>query len=223
MKKSIWQILSICGFISALVYTAHVVIGGFLWTNYSHLTQTISELTADGAPGASFLRVLTTAYGVLAIVFSVSLFFFFREKRFGKAAKIGAVLLIVMETVSLIGYGLFPLSEGGTEMDPQNMGHLIVTVIVVLCTITCGFFIGIGLKKTPLRKTGLFVFVCAVIMVVAGGMTPVSMANNLPIAGLVERINIFTLQIWIAVLSLRVFSAEQIFEKSVARTGVSLV
>ena len=95
------------------------------------------------------------------------------------------------------------------------MGHLIVTVIVVLCTITCGFFIGIGLKKTPLRKTGLFVFVCAMIMVVAGGMTPVSMANNLPIAGLVERINIFTLQIWIAVLSLRVFSADAEFEKSV--------
>ncbi len=208
MKKSIWQILCICGIISALVYTAHVVIGGFLWTNYSHITQTISELTADGAPGSLFLRVLTTAYGVLAIVFSVSLFFFFKERGFGKAAKIGAVLLIIMETVSLIGYGLFPLSEGGTEMDPQNMGHLIVTVVVVLCTITCGFFIGLGLKKTALRKTGLFVFICAIIMVIAGGMTPVSMANSLPIAGLVERVNIFTLQIWIAVLSLSVFTAD---------------
>jgi hypothetical protein len=39
-------------------------------------------------------------------------------------------------------------------------------------------------------------------------MTPVSMANSLPIAGLLERINIFTLQIWIAVLSLRVFTAD---------------
>jgi lysylphosphatidylglycerol synthetase-like protein (DUF2156 family) len=205
MKKSIWQIIAISGAVSALIYMAHVVLGGILWPEYNHVTQTISELTADGAPNASFLRILTTIYGILAIVFSVSLYFFSREKGFSKAAKTGAILLIIMEVVSLVGYGLFPLSEGGTEMDPQNIGHLIVTGIVVLCTVTCGFFIGLGLRKTALKRTGIFVFVCAIIMVLAGGFTPAAMANNLPVAGLVERINIFTLQLWIFVLSLRIF------------------
>lgn len=208
MKKNIWQILSVCGALSALVYLAHVVVGGILLPEYNHMTQTISELTATGAPNASFLRVLTTIYGALAIVFSVSLFMWFRKTGFNKAAKTGAILLIIMEIVSLVGYGLFPL-EGGTEMDPANMGHLVVTGIVVLCTITCGFFISVGLKKTVFKGTGIFIFVCAIIMVLSGGLTPVSMANNLPIAGLVERINIFTLQLWIFVLSLRILFADR--------------
>lgn len=201
MKKSVWQWMALSGVLSAVVYWAHVILGGILWPEYNHVTQTISELTADGAPNAGLLRILTTVYGLLAMLFAVSLFFFARERKMRKTVKTGAALLIVMEAVSFFGYMIFPLN-GGTMM--QNSGHLVVTAVVVLCTIACGFLIGIGFKKTEgFKKTGVFILVCAVIMVISGGFSPVAMANGLPFGGIVERINIFALQLWIAVLSVR--------------------
>ncbi len=200
-KKSIWQILAISGALSALVYLAHVVLGGILWPEYSHIRQMISDLTGDGAPNAGLLRVFTTVYGVLACIFAVSLLMAFRALKVRKAARVGAVLLIIMEVSSLVGYGLFPLSESA-EMNVQNIGHIVVTAVVVLTTVTCGFFIAAGLLKTPgFKKLGVFMLVCSCVMVAAGLLTPVTMATGSPIVGLVERINILTLQLWIFVLS----------------------
>lgn len=201
-KRSFWQIIAISGALSVAVYLAHVVLGGLLWPEYSHIRQMISDLTGDGAPNAAMLRVFTTIYGVLACIFSVSLLMSFRALQVRRAARIGAVLLIIMEVSSLVGYGLFPLSESA-EMNVQNVGHIVVTAVVVLTTVTCGFFIAAGLLKTDgFKKLGVFMLVCSCVMVVAGLMTPVTMATGWPIGGLVERINILTLQLWILVLSL---------------------
>jgi|AGTN01.2.fsa_nt_gi hypothetical protein len=82
----------------------------YLWESYSHVTQTVSELTADGAPDAA--------------------------------------LLAAMEFASLVGYGLFPLRDG-TEINPENLGHLVVTGVAVVCTIGSVICVGIGLMKTP--------------------------------------------------------------------------
>lgn len=208
-KRSIWQIIGISGILSALFYIAHVVLGGMLWEGYSPITQTISELTADGAPDAQLLRVFTTIYGILALVFSVSLYFALRRIGTKRAAVVGAALLVVMEFTSLVGYSLFPL-RGGTEMDPENAGHLIVTGIVVVCTIGAVLFTGVGLARSAgFKALGVFSLVCAAVIVLSGGMTPVAMANGLPVGGLIERINIFTLQIWISVLSLGLFRSRE--------------
>lgn len=205
-KRSLWQWLGLAGALSALVYVAHVVLGGILWESYNPMIQTISELTADGAQDAALLRIFTTAYGVLALVFSLCLVIVLRKFRAKGAAVVGAVLLLVMEFSSLVGYGLFPL-RGGTEMDPENLGHLIVTGIVVLCTIGSVLLLGLGLVKTPRFKAlGVFSIVCAAIIVVSGGMTPVAIANELPVGGLIERVNIFALQTWVLVTSLSVFA-----------------
>ena len=62
---------------------------------------------------------------------------------------------------------------------------------------------GLGLTKTKgCKALGVFSLVCVGVIVVLGGMTPAAMANNLPVSGLLERVNIFTLQAWIFVLSI---------------------
>lgn len=205
-RKSIWQLLSLTGLIGVLFYTAHVLIGGFLWQGYSHLSQTISELTANGAPDAGFLSILTTIYGILMIIFSVSLYFIFRALEVKNVARIGAILLIVMEVTSLGGYSFFPLDEAGSTMNFQNIMHIVVTAVVVLTTLSCFYFTGIGLLKTPgFSKIGRFVLIMAVIITVAGFATPMTMASGLPFSGLVERLNIFSIQTCLSVLSIYFF------------------
>jgi hypothetical membrane protein len=205
-KRSLWGVLSLCGIAGAAFYALHVVLGGLLWQGYSHLTQTISELTGSGAPNAELLRVFTTIYGVLMIVFSVTMLMNFAALKVNRLAVTGAVLVIIMETVSLAGYGLFPLDQSENVNSFQNMMHIVVTAVVVLCTIGSGYFTGTGLLKTRgMKGMGIFVIVCSVIITVFGAFTPIAMVNNLPFAGLTERINIFTLQIWLSVLSVFLF------------------
>lgn len=205
-KKSFWGILSLCGIIGVAFYTLHVVLGGFLWQGYSHMSQAISELTGEGAPNAQMLRTLTTVYGILMIIFSATVIINFKAMKVKKLAMTGAVLLIIMETVSLIGYGLFPMNEAQSVSSFQNIMHIVVTAVVVLCTICSGYFVGIGLRKTEgMKSIGTFILVCSIVITVFGAITPAAMANGWPFSGLTERINIFTLQIWLSVLSVYLF------------------
>jgi len=201
-KKSIWQILVISGAISVIFYALHVIIGGLLWPEYSHIRQTISELTAVGAPNTEFLRMFTVFYGIFAIIFALSLFFVLRKARVKKLAQIGTVVLLIMEIASFIGYYLFPLNTQNLQ-GFSNFMHMIVTAIVIICTIGFSFFIGIGLRKSVGYKSiGNFVLFCAFVITIAGVATPIVIMQGIAIAGLMERINIYTLMTCIFVLSI---------------------
>lgn len=202
-QKSVWQWLSISGIIGVIAYTFHVVVGGILWEGYNHITQTISELTGSEDPHANFLRIFTTIYGICLIIFSISLYFIFKQYQVHKASKIGAILLIIMEVTSFLGYGFFPLDTSKSMNSFQNTMHMVVTAIVVISTLGSFYCIAVGLIKTPgSKKTGIFILICAIIITVAGMMTPIMMANDILLAGLTERINIFTIHIATVALSL---------------------
>jgi hypothetical protein len=203
--RSFWQFLLLSGAVSVVVYTLHVVIGGALWEGYSHIRQPISDLTATGAPNAPLLRTYTFIYGVLGVVFSFSLFMVLKN-RGGRVLKIGTVLLLIMEFSSFSGYALFPLDISGEVNSIRNIMHIIVTAVVVITTIASAFLIGIGLKKIPAAAAvGIFVLACGGVIDLSGAGTAVIAARGIPLTGLVERINIFTLQLMVLVLSLRFF------------------
>ncbi|MCY6370707.1 DUF998 domain-containing protein [Clostridium ganghwense] len=199
--KSFWKIGTISGMMSSIVYVLHVFIGGILWDGYNSIKQPISDLTGIDAPNARLLRGFTSVYGILAIIFAISLYVILRNC-VNKISKFEMILLIIMEVSSFVGYSLFPLEGTNTGMTFQNKMHIIVTVIVVITTIGCTFFIGIGFSKIKsMKKLGLFVIGCGVIITISGVSTGIVMAKNIPILGLIERINIFTLQLMIFVLS----------------------
>ena len=209
-KRKLWNYLSLSGAVGVIFYNAHVVIGGFLWDGYSHVRQTISELTAKGAPNADFLRILTSVYGLLLVIFSIYVYIAMRKSKVHKAVIIGSIFFVVMQFSSFIGYSLFPLDLSAATSGFQNVMHIIVTIIVVICTIASSYCIGIGFFKSEKhRKIGFFILLCAVIITISGILTPIAMANNLGISGLTERINIFALQSWIFVLSLYLFAQDR--------------
>lgn len=219
-QKSYWQIGALSGAISALIYIVHVIMGGILWDGYSHVRQTISELTGNGAPDAEMLRIFTIGYGILAVIFSVIVYVLFRKHQVNRIAQFGAILLLVMHTASLVGYGLFPLEQGGEVLTFGNFMHLAITAIVVITTVGALFAIGYGLWLTKnFRAIGLFTLSCAIVIVLAGVATPIVLNNEMPYAGLVERLIIFTLQLWTFVLSLYLYRLPKIMDMEVKRFG----
>lgn len=199
--KLVQKIGTICGMLSSVVYILHVFLGANLWGEYSSIKQPISDLTGEGAPNAELLRIFTGIYGVLAIFFAVTLYLSLK-KYVNIPSKIGMVL-IIMEISSFLGYSLFHLDDINAGMTFQNLMHIMVTAIVVITTIGSTFFIGIGFRKIENMGTlDSFSILCGCIITISGASTGIVISNSIPILGLIERINIFTVQLMIFILSL---------------------
>uniref|UniRef100_A0A2A4YYV2 DUF998 domain-containing protein n=1 Tax=OCS116 cluster bacterium TaxID=2030921 RepID=A0A2A4YYV2_9PROT len=194
-KETFYEIALLSGMISTIIYLLHVIVGGALWGGYSHMEQSISDLTSVGAPHKTLLSVMTNMYGILALIFAIVLYRLIKQHDF-KLLRIGLLLLVVMEAVSFVGYMLFPLESSGIEQFSfQNVMHIIVTIIVVVTTISFTFLLGIGfLKIQRMKKLGLYILVSGIIITISGISTGFVIANELPIMGLIERVNIFALQ-----------------------------
>lgn len=197
----LWEIGILSGMVSSIVYVLHVIIGAILWEEYTSIKQPISDLTGEGAPDAELLRVFTGIYGILASFFASSLYVVLRN-HVNRTSKIGIILLVVMESTSFVGYTLFPIDNTHAGMTFQNTMHIIVTGIVVITTIGSTLLIGIGFRKIQsMKKLGLIIIVCSAIITISGASTGIVVSMNIPILGVLERINILTLQFMIFILS----------------------
>lgn len=200
IKKLERYLLSL-GMIGALLYISHTMIGNILWEEYNPVTTDISSLTADGAPHAEFLRIIGILYGICMILFVTTLLLkSFRQYR--SLLKIGFIILLLMQLTSMIGYSLFPLSGDKTVMNFQNTMHMIVTVIVVFTTITSSFLISFGyLKQENMRLLGNISLIMSVLITLFGAFNPISMGLEFNILGLTERLVIYSIQLFMFILS----------------------
>lgn len=197
------------GMIGVVAYFLHTFIGQIMWTEYNQVTTDISSLTALGAPNRELLMVFTTIYGVTTILFVLGMILkSFRKYHF--AARIGWIVFLTMNVVSMFGYSLFPLTGDKTVMTFGNMMHIVVTVLVVFTTIAGGFILAFAyLKQEKMKRLGVFAFLMAIIITITGALNPIGIANSWNILGLTERAVIYSLQ-----LMMFVFSAYYTFSKS---------
>ncbi len=189
------------GMIAVILYFSHTILGNLLWKEYNLVTTDISSLTADGAPNAQLLRLITLFYSIFIIlmVFGLVIKAF---KSYNRLLKAGFIILLVMQLTSAIGYSLFPLTGDKTDMNFQNMMHIIVTVIVVFSTITFSFLVAFGyIKQEHTKKLGMITLVFAIFVTLFGLFNPISMGMQLNILGLTERLVIYTIQAFMFILS----------------------
>lgn len=201
-NMKIYGYMLIAGMLSSVIYILHVVVGGLLSDNYNHIIQPISDLTSSDASNRGLLTIFTSVYGILAIIFAYALYYLFKGHK-NKLLNIGLMGFLIMQIISFFGYLLFPLEVAGMDGNSfQSVMHILVTLIVVLFTIGFTFILGYSFVRShDFRSLGIFILVCGVVIVLSGASTGIVMANEIPIAGLVERVNIFTLQIMVFVIS----------------------
>ena len=207
VRKNIWKYLCISGMAAVAAYVLHVVLGGFLWQGYSHLQQPISDLTATGAPDAALLNDILLAYAIPAILFGLSAFMYLRHFA-PKTARAGMLLYMIMQLVSF-SYRFFPEDLPGAALTFSGLMHIVVTFAIVPLTILAPILLGAGLRKLErFRRFGTFSIVAGIVIFAAGGTSTVFFANHLPFFGLVERINIGTLQLWTFLAALKLVTAD---------------
>jgi len=199
---TVHKILLICGILSSLLYIAMNVVGAMLYEGYSSVSQTVSELSALGAPTRPLWVALGVVYTLLVAAFGWGV----RESAGNnRPLRIAGGLLIIYGLVGL-GWPLAPMHQrdvlaagGGTLTDTM---HIVFSAVTVLLMLTA---IGFGAKALG-KRFRLYSMVTIIILMVFGAWTAMegpTLEANLPTPwlGLVERILIFVFLLWVVVLA----------------------
>jgi hypothetical protein len=193
-----------CGVLAPALYVSMTVLVGRAWQGYSVGSQTISEISAIGAPTRPLWLGLIAIYSVLMIAFGLALLRSAISNRASRA--VGA--LLAAQTM----FGVFwpPMHQrvvlaasGRTMTDTLHIVWTIVTSVV--------FMVALGFGAAALGKRFRAYSLVTLIVVLASGMLTgtyaARMEANLPTpwVGVWERINTTAFMAWVAVFAVSVW------------------
>ena len=157
MKKK--KFINYCGLLGVAAftsYTAAVVFSPLAYPGYNWMAQAVSNLSASNAPSLSLWNQLSSLYNVCTLV-CVMMVCFGIQKKGSRLLRCRIYLFTIMEWVSAVGFGMFPLSDSGYAGTFQDQMHILSTVIVVLLSImSLSLIIISGIKSKSFRSYGIF-------------------------------------------------------------------
>jgi len=197
------KVLLVCGILSSLLYVAMNVIGAMQFEGYSSISQTVSELSAIGAPTRPLWIPFCIAYEVLVIAFGL-----------GVWISAGGKLNLRVVGGLLVAFGVIGLAwpfasmhqrevlaaGGGTLADTLHLILGMVQVINMLVAI--GFGAAAFGKQFRIYSIGTIL-----ILLVFGALTGLDgprIGANLPTpwVGVWERISIAGFLLWVVVMAI---------------------
>ena len=204
------RVLLVCGILSSLLYVGADIVAAMRYEGYSYLSQTVSELSAIGAPTRSFLTPVYLVYEVLLIAFGAGVW---KTAGSSRALRVAGGLMIAQGVVN-IAAGPFSAMHtretiaagAGTLSDTLHIVFTGVTVLLIL------LIVGFGASAFG-KRFRLYSIVTIAALIVFGGLAGLEgpkVAANLPTPwiGLTERINIYGFMLWVAALAIGLLRAQ---------------
>lgn len=194
--------LLLCGIASSLLYVAMNVVVPLQWEAYSSASQTVSELSAVGAPTRTFWATLGAFYTVLVTAFGWGVWKSAGENR---ALQNVGRLVIVYGALGLV-WPLAPMhlretlaAGGGTWRDTLHLALGAITVLLMLAAMITGLgAFGNRFRVYSIASLAVLAVFAALTFRDAPGVS-----RNLPTPwiGVWERVNIATFLLWVIVLA----------------------
>ena len=188
--------LGIFGLISLLSYTAMVVFSPLAYPGYDWMSMAVSDLTAEGAPSLQLATRLNALFGPCSVVSIMAVCVAIAGSK-SKMFKSGVYSFAGMEWICNVGYTMFPWVADAPNSNPQNVCHLIVTILVVVLSLAALIMISISAKHEQLKSLGKWAVVCLCAMLlgpIGTGLLPKA------VFGIFERFSTFSAVIFNAVL-----------------------
>jgi hypothetical protein len=189
-----------CGILAVVLYVAMTLFVGILWDGYSAADQTISELSAIGAPTRPLWMVLGTLYTVLMIAFG---WIVWTAAPPNRAQRVVGMLLMIH---GAFGYFWPPMHQravlaasGPTLSDTLHIVWMIVTGLLFLFETSFGAAVFGKRFRVYSIATIAIVLACGVM---TGTYTSRVQADlPTPWVGVWERVSSLAYMLWIAVLA----------------------
>ena len=205
MKKPLIHWLGLTGVAALLSYAAAVIFAPLAYPDYNRMAQAVSDLSAEAAPSRQLWNQLAAPYNVCGVVCAACAALYVSQKRVGpRLFRVGIYLFAAMNWVSALGYGMFPLADGGKEIASfQEIMHMVVTALVVLLSIAslvCPIIA--GCRKKTVRGTGLWAALVLAMMLIGSVGTGIVPPQYF---GIAERFSVFAAVGFNAVLGMYLF------------------
>ena len=136
------------GITAPLFYILVVIIDGYPVQGYSHLYNSISELTVSNAPKIPVIYILFFIYNILVVLFGAGLYHDLKITCNSKA-RIASLMLI---TVGLMGVAmLYYVQDPRTDTISFNgMMHIILTAISSVLSMAIIILLGLSFRSDPI-------------------------------------------------------------------------
>lgn len=191
------HVLVLCGVLSSLVYLAANVAAGVSWSGYSFADQTISELSAIGAPSRPIWLAFAVPYGVLSIGFAIGVW---RSAHGKRGLRIAAGLMLAM---CVLGPFWPPMHLRGVPVTATDIVH-----VVFACVFSVLYLLAIGFAAssfgTRFRLYSIATIAVSVLFGFATFWLSPGVARNeaTPWIGVYERLDFGAYLVWLAVLAI---------------------
>ena len=196
------KVLYLSGMAIPIVYILLYIIGGLLRSNYSHISNSVSELLSPGAPNRKWMMMIQVIYALLHLVFGFTVLWFIYE--WGNnhiLGQIGAWLIVALG-LTTIGTVIFPQdAEGTPETKAGKMHKFLVFGGLIPFSILSTLFIGLWSWRIEIFPGfDLYSHITVGAVVIMGGVGGITVKTRF--AGLVERIAAIVTQQWLFVFGL---------------------
>lgn len=193
--------LLVCGILSSLLYVAADFLGGMRYDGYSFSSQAVSELMAIGAPSKPLVDRIFLAYGVFTLAFGVGVLRDAAGRN--RALRITAALLIGYAAFGLTGPTLFPMHQRGVGNVADDLPHIVLTALLVVCLLLAIWFGALSLGRR-FRVYSFRTLLVVIVFSALSGLYGARLAAQQPTPGfgIIERIDIYASLAWVAVLAI---------------------
>ena len=191
-----------CGILSSLLYVAMTVFIPRLYDGYDPVSQTVSEISAIGAPTRKLWVLLGIIYTLLVAIFGWGVW---KSAGNNRQLRITGGLLFAYGAIGLF-WPFAPMHQreviaggGGTHSDTMHIVFSMVTVVIMMLAMGFG-------GRTSGKQFRLYSIMTIAVLFVLGawtGMEGVKLNLNLPTPwlGIIERILIGGFLLWVVVLA----------------------
>jgi uncharacterized protein DUF998 len=214
------KVLLFSGLLSSLTYIAANVVVPMTWHEYSIANQTVSELSAIGAPTRALWIALVLPYIVLFAAFGWGIL---KSAGTNRWLRIVGWLILVYSAFNLYWPPMHQrevlAAGGGTLTDTLHLAWAGVTVF--LFVLMMGF--GAAALGPQFR---IYTIASGVALILCGLLTSLDAPNvaailPTPWIGVWERINIGVFLLWVAVLSVSLARLQRVAGDSARKAGLS--
>jgi hypothetical protein len=199
-----------CGVAATLLYFGMDLLAASLYGGYSYTDQTISELSAIGAPTRSLWIPLAFVYSVLTIACGFGVWASAGQKR---ALRFVAVFVAGIGILGLVAWPFAPMHQ--REVLAAGGGTLSDTIHLILgAADTLLFVLSIAFGATAFDKRFRLYSIATILFVLAFGAftgmdaSKVAADEPTPWVGITERIAVFGSMLWIAVLAIAILRVQ---------------
>jgi len=201
--------LLLCGVLASIWYTALNIFVPMLYDGYNVASQTVSELSAIGAPTKTVWVILGSAYTLLFLCFGWGVrIAAAKNKHLRRAGN-----LLLLNGIVSLSWPLAPmhrrevLAAGGATI--SDTIHLVLSALTVALMFLAIWFAARALGK----RFRVYCYATLVVFAVFGMLTgidapKISVNAATPLSGVWERINIGAFMLWMMVLAALLWQRE---------------